>query len=142
MIARGPRPAGGAGRDGSVDQNSRMLSFIISDPTTVNSVTYETTITRSSVRPPGGREEPDAQHGADESAGDEHAAELDVEFRLIELSPLVVEDATICAVWVATATAGGIPRKIRSGVRRKPPPIPKRPETIRLPRRGRGSAGR
>jgi hypothetical protein len=33
---------------------------------------------------------------------------------------LVVEDATIWAVWVATATAGGMPRKIRSGGHEEP----------------------
>jgi hypothetical protein len=39
-----------------------------------------------------------------------------------------MDEATICADWVATATAGGMPRKIRSGVMRKPPPMPNRPE--------------
>ena len=43
-------------------------------------------------------------------------------------SALVVEEATICADWVPTATAGGMPRKIRSGVIRKPPPMPNSPE--------------
>ena len=43
-------------------------------------------------------------------------------------SALVVEEATIWAVWLATAMAGGMPRKIRSGVMRKPPPMPNRPE--------------
>ena len=41
----------------------------------------------------------------------------------------VVDDAAIWACCVATAMAGGMPRKIRSGVIRKPPPIPNRPET-------------
>jgi len=41
---------------------------------------------------------------------------------------LVVDEATICADWLATATAGGMPRKIKSGVMRKPPPMPNRPE--------------
>ena len=40
----------------------------------------------------------------------------------------MVEEAAICADWLATATAGGMPRKIRSGVIRKPPPMPNRPE--------------
>jgi len=44
------------------------------------------------------------------------------------MSALVVEEATIWADWVATATAGGIPRKMRSGVMRKPPPMPNSPE--------------
>ena len=42
---------------------------------------------------------------------------------------MVVEEATICAVWLPTATAGGTPRKIRSGVIRNPPPIPNSPDT-------------
>ena len=39
-----------------------------------------------------------------------------------------MEDATICGVTVATATAGGMPVKISSGVSRKPPPTPNMPE--------------
>jgi hypothetical protein len=41
----------------------------------------------------------------------------------------VDEDATTCAAPVPTATAVGMPEKISSGVRRKPPPTPSRPET-------------
>ena len=40
----------------------------------------------------------------------------------------VVEEATICGVTVATATAGETPVKIRSGVSKKPPPTPNMPE--------------
>ena len=43
-------------------------------------------------------------------------------------SALVIDEAAICACWVPTAIAGGMPRKIRSGVIRKPPPIPNSPE--------------
>jgi hypothetical protein len=39
-----------------------------------------------------------------------------------------VEEATICGVTEATATAGGMPVKIRSGVSRKPPPTPNMPD--------------
>jgi hypothetical protein len=42
---------------------------------------------------------------------------------------LVVAEAAICADCVATATAGGMPMKISSGVIRNPPPMPNRPET-------------
>ena len=38
------------------------------------------------------------------------------------------EEAAICADSVPTATAGGMPEKISSGVIRKPPPTPNRPE--------------
>ena len=38
------------------------------------------------------------------------------------------DEATICEVTVATATAGGMPVKISKGVSRKPPPTPNRPE--------------
>ena len=41
---------------------------------------------------------------------------------------LEVEDAAIWLDTVATATDGRIPMKIRSGVIRKPPPIPNMPE--------------
>jgi hypothetical protein len=40
----------------------------------------------------------------------------------------VVDDPATCAATVATATAGGMSRKIRRGVSRKPPPTPNRPE--------------
>ena len=40
----------------------------------------------------------------------------------------MVEEATIWADWVATATAGGMPRKIKSGVIKNPPPMPNSPE--------------
>ena len=39
-----------------------------------------------------------------------------------------MEEAAICADSVATATAGGMPMKISSGVIRKPPPTPNMPE--------------
>ena len=38
------------------------------------------------------------------------------------------EEAAICADSVPTATAGGMPEKISSGVIRKPPPTPNRPD--------------
>ena len=38
------------------------------------------------------------------------------------------EDAAIWLASVATATAAGIPRNIKSGVIRNPPPIPKTPD--------------
>ena len=37
------------------------------------------------------------------------------------------ELATTWLAWLATATAGGMPTKIRSGVARKPPPTPNMP---------------
>jgi hypothetical protein len=40
----------------------------------------------------------------------------------------VGEDATTWFAPVATATAGGIPRKKRSGVIRNPPPTPNNPD--------------
>jgi hypothetical protein len=39
------------------------------------------------------------------------------------------EDATIWMDWVPTATAGGTPMKISSGVMRKPPPTPNNPDS-------------
>ena len=38
------------------------------------------------------------------------------------------EEAAICADSVPTATAGGMPEKISSGVIRKPPPTPNSPD--------------
>ncbi len=38
------------------------------------------------------------------------------------------EEATVCAACVPTATDGGTPMKISSGVIRKPPPTPNRPD--------------
>ena len=40
------------------------------------------------------------------------------------------EEATIWLASVATATAGGMPMKNRSGVRRKPPPTPNIPDRM------------
>ena len=40
------------------------------------------------------------------------------------------DEATIWLADVATATAGGMPMKNRSGVIRKPPPTPNIPESI------------
>ena len=45
-----------------------------------------------------------------------------------EDSTPVVEEAAIWATCVATAKAGGMPMKIKSGVIRKPPPMPNMPE--------------
>ena len=41
---------------------------------------------------------------------------------------LDVEDAATWLAKLATATAGGMPKKTRIGVIRKPPPMPNRPE--------------
>ena len=38
------------------------------------------------------------------------------------------EEARICADWVPTATAGGMPMRISTGVIRKPPPTPNSPD--------------
>ncbi len=43
------------------------------------------------------------------------------------------EAATTWFDWVATATAGGTPMKISSGVMRNPPPTPNRPESRPTP---------
>ena len=40
----------------------------------------------------------------------------------------VRDEAAICVDTVATATAGGMPRKISKGVIKNPPPTPNRPE--------------
>jgi hypothetical protein len=42
-------------------------------------------------------------------------------------------DAKTCTVVVPTATAGGIPTKIKSGEVIKPPPIPNKPEINPIP---------
>ncbi len=39
-----------------------------------------------------------------------------------------MEDAAICGPCVATATAAGMPTKMRRGVSRNPPPMPNMPE--------------
>jgi hypothetical protein len=39
-----------------------------------------------------------------------------------------MDEAAMCPVTLATATAGEMPRKMRSGVIRKPPPMPNMPE--------------
>jgi hypothetical protein len=39
-----------------------------------------------------------------------------------------MEEANTCGASVPTATAGGIPKKIKSGVIKKPPPTPNNPE--------------
>ena len=48
--------------------------------------------------------------------------------RLQCASTPLTEVATVWLDWVATATAGGTPMKISSGVIRKPPPTPNRPD--------------
>jgi hypothetical protein len=40
-----------------------------------------------------------------------------------------IELETTWLAWLATATAGGMPTKIRSGVARKPPPTPNMPDS-------------
>jgi hypothetical protein len=41
---------------------------------------------------------------------------------------LDIEEAATWFDMLATATAGGMPRNTRTGVIKKPPPMPKRPE--------------
>jgi hypothetical protein len=43
------------------------------------------------------------------------------------------DDARMWLASLAAATAGGMPRKIRSGVARKPPPTPTRPARNPMP---------
>ena len=50
-------------------------------------------------------------------------------FRLRWASTPEKDEATIWLASVATATAGGMPMKNRSGVIRKPPPTPNMPES-------------
>ena len=89
-------------------------------------------MTRSSwPGPPHRGEEPDAERPCRRSRPPSSTA---ASFRSSALrrraaSAPVVEEAAIWADCVATATAGGMPRKISSGVIRKPPPMPNRPET-------------
>ena len=76
------------------------------------------------------REQPDADRGAEDAAGQQHQAE-----RQIDGAPPPIRDrrrsrtTPRCgSTTLATATAGEMPMKIRSGVIRKPPPMPNIPE--------------
>ena len=74
-------------------------------------------------------EQPYSRNRADDAAREQHQPQREIEGAAapIRMAP-ENDDAAMWLDTVATATAGEMPMKIKSGVIRKPPPMPNMPE--------------